>query len=365
MRPRPVSNPPNPWLSSSVEWLEEPPGVLPRLYADATREILSRNDSPDIPFTWSVNPYRGCAHACAYCYARPTHEYLGFGAGTDFDTRIVAKLRAPELLRRAFERRSWKGEVVAFSGATDPYQPLEASLRLTRGCLEACAEYRNPVAVVTKAPLVERDLDLLSALASAGAATVSVTLPFLDARRARALEPGAAAPERRLRTVERLARAGVPVGVNLAPVIPGLNDEEIPGVLEAARDAGATRAAWQLLRLPGSVKAVFEERLRATLPERAERVLHRIRETRGGALDDSRFGVRGRGEGAHAAAIADLFLAAARRLGLAGHPRGCGAPGGASPEVPPGGGPGRASAVPGREAPSPFRRPRAQLSLLP
>jgi len=340
VRPRPVSNPPNPWLSTSVEWLGEPPRVLPRLYADATREILSRNDSPDIPFTWSVNPYRGCAHGCAYCYARPTHEYLGFGAGTDFESRIVAKLRAPALLRRAFERPSWRGEVVALSGATDPYQPVEASLGLTRGCLEVCLAFRNPVSVVTKAPLLERDLDLLSELAGLGAASAAVTLPFLDERHARALEPWAAAPRRRLETVARLARAGIPVGVVVAPVVPGLNDEEMPRVLAAARSAGAAWAGWQLLRLPGSVKAVFEERLRALLPERADRILHRVRSTRGGRLDDGRFGLRGRGEGRHAELIAALFRVAAQRLGLAG-------------------------AAPGRGGPSPFRRPGAQLPLLP
>jgi DNA repair photolyase len=337
--PRPVSNPPNPWDAATVDWLGDPPPALPRVYADATREILSRNDSPDIPFTYSVNPYRGCAHACAYCYARPTHEYLGFGAGTDFDTRIVAKLRAPELLRRAFERPSWTGEPVAFSGNTDAWQPLEASLRLTRGCLEVCAEYRNPVLVVTKAPLVERDVDLLSALAAHGAATASVTLPFLDAARARALEPWVASPERRLRTIQLLAAAGIPVAVNVAPVIPGLNDEEIPRVLAAAREAGATRAYWQLLRLPGSVKAVFEERLRATLPERAERVLHRIRETRDGKLSDARFGVRGRGEGELARSIGALFDAVRARLGFESGPR------------PP--------------FSSPFRRQRPQLTLFP
>ena len=336
MKPRPVSNPPNPWDATTIDWLGEPPPALPHVYADATREILSRNDSPDIPYTYSVNPYRGCAHACAYCYARPTHEYLGFGAGTDFDTRIVAKLRAPELLRRAFERASWTGEPIAFSGNTDAWQPLEASLRLTRGCLEVCAEFRNPVMVTTKAPLVERDLDLLAALARLGAASASITLPFLDATRARALEPWAASPERRLETIRRLAAAGIPVGVSVAPVIPGLNDEEIPRVLAAAREAGATRAHWLLLRLPGPVKEVFEERLRAGIPERAERVLHRTRETRGGKLYDARYGVRGRGEGEYARSIASLFEASASRLGF----------------------------EPGEQAgESPFRRPRPQLDL--
>jgi DNA repair photolyase len=337
MRPQPISNPPNPWSTTEVDYLGEPPTARLEVYEDATREILSHNDSPDVGFTWSVNPYRGCGHACAYCYARPTHEYLGFGAGTDFETRIAAKLRAPDLLREAFERPSWRGETVVFSGVTDPYQPLEASLRLTRGCLEVCAEYRNPVALITKAPLVERDLDLLAPLARLGAASVAVSLPFLDKARARALEPGAAAPERRLVTMSRLAAAGIPVTVMVAPVIPGLNDEEIARVLDAAAEAGATSAGWVLLRLPGSVKAVFEERLRAALPERAERVLHRVREARGGALYDPRWGKRQRGEGAIADSIGALFEAAARRAGLAGRGE---APG-----------------------PTPFRRPRPQLDL--
>ncbi|HEY7725498.1 MAG TPA: PA0069 family radical SAM protein [Anaeromyxobacteraceae bacterium] len=316
MRLRPVSNPPNPWLSSAVEWLEPEPSHL-EVYEDATREILSRNDSPDVPFCWSVNPYRGCAHACAYCYARPTHEYLGFGAGTDFETRIAVKPRAADLLAKAFDRPSWKGELVAFSGVTDCYQPLEASWRLTRACLEVCLAYRNPVSVVTKAPLVERDLDLLAALSGQARASVTISLPFLDARRARALEPGAASPARRLETLRRLASAGVPCGVLVAPVIPGLNDEEVPRVLEAAREAGARRAHWLLLGLPGSSKAVFEARLREALPERAGRVLHRIREVHGNALYDSRFGVRRRGTGPYADALAALFGATARRLGLA------------------------------------------------
>jgi len=331
VRLRPVSNPPNPWLSTSVEWLEPQVAAL-TVYEDATRQILSRNDSPDVPFTWSLNPYRGCSHACAYCYARPTHEYLGFGAGSDFETRIAVKPRAAELLRTAFDRPSWKGELVAFSGVTDCYQPLEASLRLTRACLEVCLAYRNPVSIVTKSALVERDADLLGALAREGAASVTFSLPFLDRERARALEPAAAAPERRLRALERLASAGVPCGVLVAPVVPGLNDEEIPRILEAARGAGAGRAGWLLLKLPGSTAEVFEERLRAALPERAERVLHRIRETRGGALDDRRFVSRMRGEGPYARFIGDLFAAAARRAGF-------------EPEAAE------------HEGPSPFRRP--------
>jgi len=322
-----------------VEWLEPAPARL-EVFEDATREILSRNDSPDIPFTWSLNPYRGCGHACAYCYARPTHEYLGFGAGTDFETRIAVKPRAADLLRAAFDRPSWKGEVVAFSGVTDCYQPLEASWRLTRACLEVCLEYRNPVSIVTKAPLVERDLDLLSRLAREAGASVTLSIPFFDEAHARALEPGVATPRRRLETLRRVAAAGIPCGVLLAPVVPGLSDEDVPRVLEAARGAGAAWAGWLLLKLPGSTQTVFEERLRATLPERAERVLHRIRETRGGALDDRRFGVRMRGEGPYARAIDDLFRATARRLGFEEARR-------------------------ADDAPSTFRRPpRGQLALL-
>jgi DNA repair photolyase len=314
--PRPVSNPPNPWLSTDVEWLEPAPARL-EVFEDATRQILSRNDSPDVPFRWSVNPYRGCGHACAYCYARPTHEYLGFGAGSDFETRLTVKPRAAALLRAAFDRPSWKGELIAFSGNTDCYQPLEAGWRLTRACLEVCAEYRNPVSIVTKAPLVERDLDLLLRLGAEARLSVTLSIPFLDTAHARALEPGVATPARRLETVRRLSAAGVRCGVLVAPVIPGLNDEALARLLAAARDAGATRAAWLLLKLPGSAAQVFEERLRATLPGRAERVLHRIREVRGGALDDRRFGARMRGEGPYARAIDDLFRAAARRAGFA------------------------------------------------
>jgi DNA repair photolyase len=283
---------------------------------DHSREVLSRNDSPDVGFSWSVNAYRGCLHACAYCYARPYHEYLGFGAGTDFETKLVVKPRAAELLREAFERRSWKGETVAFSGVTDCYQPLEASLRLTRACLEVCAEYRNPVGIITKAPLIERDLDILQTLAQEARLSVCITLPFHDEQVARAMEPYVATPRRRLRTIERLAAAGITVGVAVAPVIPGLNDEDMARVLTAAREAGATRAFYTLLRLPGPVQAVFEERLREKLPLRAERVLHRIRETRGGALNDARFSVRMRGEGLYADTIRKLFDTTARRVGL-------------------------------------------------
>jgi DNA repair photolyase len=326
MRAVPISNPPNPWATTEVEYLEAPPAVRLEVFEDHTRNILAKNDSPDVGFTYSVNPYRGCFHACAYCYARPSHEYLSMGAGTDFDRKIVVKLRAPELLRAAFAKRSWreKGgrEVVVFSGVTDCYQPLEAAYRLTRACLEVCVEAANPAAIITKAPLVERDVDVLQALArqcGSAAAHVTVSIPIWDAEKSRAIEPYVATPQRRLRVIETLARAGIQVGVNVAPIIPGLNDEEIPKILSAARDAGATHAGSVLLRLPGSVKAVFEERVRAALPLSADRVLHRIRETRGGRLYDPRFGARGRGEGNYAAAIQTLFRTTARRLGFVGY----------------------------------------------
>ncbi len=337
---RPVSNPPNPWATSEIEYFDGEAPVAPlEVFEDHTRGILAHNDSPDVGFSWSVNPYRGCFHACAYCYARPSHEYLSFGAGTDFDRKIVVKTRAAELLREAFDDPKWSGELVAFSGVTDCYQPLEASYRLTRSCLEACAEYRNPVAVITKSPLVERDIDVLQALATGARASVSVSVPFWDEVKARAIEPFVTTPARRMRTIGRLAAAGLRVGVMVAPIVPGLNDEDIGDVLRAARDAGATWAGSVLLRLPGPVKDVFSERLRAALPLRAERVLRRIRETRGGKLYDARFGVRGSGEGPYAAAIQSLFERTATALGLA------------------------TAGVGGADGPTTFRRPRGQLAL--
>jgi DNA repair photolyase len=314
---RPVANPPNPWASQEVEYLEgEAPNAPLEVYEDQTRGLLSHNDSPDVGFRWSVNPYRGCFHACAYCYARPSHEYLSFGAGTDFDRKIVVKRRAPQLLREAFDDPKWQGELIAFSGVTDCYQPLEANYRLTRGCLEVCLEYRNPTTIITKAPLIERDIDLLQALSRVAHLGVSVSIPFWDEAKARAIEPFVTTPARRMRIIERLANAGLRVGVMVAPIIPGLNDEDVCEVLRAAKSAGASWAGSVLLRLPGPVKEVFAERLRASLPLRADRVLRRIRETRGGKMYDARFGVRGKGEGVYAEAIQSLFEQTAKALGL-------------------------------------------------
>lgn len=318
MKPvQPVANPPNPWATTEVEYLDgEAPGAGLQVYEDRSRSILAHNDSPDVGFSWSVNPYRGCFHACAYCYARPGHEYLSFGAGTDFERRIVVKPEAPALLREAFDAPRWRGELVCFSGVTDCYQPLEASYRLTRGCLEVCAEYRNPAGVISKAPLVERDIDVMQELARVTRFSIAVSIPIWDETHARAIEPFVTTPARRMKTIERLAKAGLDVGVMVAPIIPGLNDQDLGEVLRRAADAGATHAGTVLLRLPGPVKDVFEARVRAALPLRAERILRRVKETRGGKMYDARFEVRGRGEGPYADAIASLFEQTAARLGL-------------------------------------------------
>jgi DNA repair photolyase len=321
MRMLPIANPPNPWAKTEIEYAPtedggDVPSALLQVFEDTTRSILSRNDSPDVGFTWSINPYRGCFHACAYCYARPGHEYLSFGAGTDFDRKIVVKPKAPELLREAFDKPSWTGDRIVFSGVTDCYQPLEASYRLTRGCLEVCVEYKQPAFLITKSPLIERDIDLLVELGKRADVGVTVSIPFWNVENARAIEPYVATPQRRIRAIERLAAAGIPVGVNVAPIIPGLSDEDIPDILQAAKDAGATFAGRVMLRLPGPVKDVFVERLKAALPLRAEKVLNRIREVRGGKLYDARFGVRSTGEGVYAEAILSLFDQTARRLGL-------------------------------------------------
>jgi len=313
---QPVDNPPNPWASSEVEYIEEVPPARLEVYEDHTREIVAKNDSPDLGFSYSVNPYRGCYHGCSYCYARPTHEYLSFGAGTDFERKIVIKPDAPALLAETFERRSWQGELLVFSGVTDCYQPLEASYRLTRRCLEVCAEYRNPVAIITKAPLIERDLDVLTELHRTARLSVTVSVPIWDAERARAIEPYVATPQRRIRTIEKLSAAGLDVGVNVAPLIPGLSEEDIGKILAAAAAAGARYAGSVFLRLPGSVKQVFEARLRNSLPLRADRILARVREARGGQLYRAEFGKRHQGEGPYAESTRKLFLAACERLGL-------------------------------------------------
>lgn len=316
--PTRVDNPPNPWQSQHVEWLEPPPEVALEVFEEQAQSILSTNDSPDLPFRLSLNPYRGCQHACAYCYARPTHQYIGLGAGTDFDTKIVVKRNAAEVLRRELAQRRWSRgrEPIAFSGVTDCYQPLEASFALTRACLEVCDEFRHPVGVVTKSALVRRDSQLLARMARRGGAHVALSIPFADEHDARALEPWASSPATRFETLARLSDAGVPVGVAIAPLIPGLNDSALPEILERARDAGATQAFTVLLRLPREVRDVFEQRLRAHFPHRADRILNAVREMRGGSLCSSAFGERMRGTGPRFQALARLFELQCRRLGL-------------------------------------------------
>jgi DNA repair photolyase len=289
-----------------------------RYITDRAGSIISENDSPDIPFRYSLNPYRGCLHGCSYCYARPTHEYLGLNAGLDFETMIFVKENAPTLFRDWLSRPAWVPEQIALSGVTDCYQPIERELRLTRGCLEVALEAAQPMSVITKNALVVRDLDLLEPLARGRQVHVSMSITTLDAELARDLEPRASTPAARLRAVRELAGAGVPVRVLVAPVIPGLNDSEIPAILQSAKEAGATAAAWQLLRLPGAVEAVFLEWIERCRPDARQRIEGRIRATRGGQLSDSRFGKRMRGEGEIATQISQLFRLFARRLGLDG-----------------------------------------------
>lgn len=315
--PRAVSNPPNPWHSRSVELLGPPPPLELLVYEEECQSIVSANESADVPFRFSVNPYRGCFHACAYCYARPTHQYLDWGAGTDFERRIVVKLNAAEKLREWLAGHRGRREIIAFSGVTDCYQPLEASYELTRACLDACREFRQPVGVITKGALVERDAELLARVNERAAARVYVSLAFADDGDARLLEPYAAPPSRRLATIARLAAAGVPVGVAVAPVILGLNDHQIPAILAAARAAGANRAFLTLLRLPAEVLPVFTERLREAFPARAEKVLSLLAQVRQGDLQDARIGHRMRGEGPRYAVVERLFDLHCRRLGLA------------------------------------------------
>lgn len=315
-----INNPPNPYESLHREWLEPPSSVKLQIFEDDTKSILSRNESPDLAFRWSVNPYRGCFHACAYCYARPSHEYLGFGAGTDFESKLVVKPDAGALLREAFLKPSWSGELVVFSGNTDCYQPLEAAWGLTRACLEVCAEFRNPVGIITKGALIVRDLELLQCLNEEAAVRVHMSIPFADNETARKVEPQASSITKRLATLRSLADAGIPTGVSLAPVIPGLNDDHMYEILRQARDAGAQTAFYSLLRLPGSVEPVFLERMTSMFPERIKKITHRLTEVRGGRSSSSQFFERHRGQGAYAEMLAQLFASAKNKAGFSEAP---------------------------------------------
>jgi DNA repair photolyase len=296
--------------------VDESPGPQTRFFRDSTRTILAHNDSPDVGFDTSINPYRGCEHGCSYCYARPYHEYLGLSAGLDFETKIFVKEDAPELLRRELSSRKWQPQVIALSGVTDPYQPAERRFQLTRRCLEVLAEFRNPVGIVTKNRLVERDRDVLGDLARDRAAAVWMSVTTLDGELAGKMEPRASQPAGRLSAITALADAGVPVGVLTAPVIPGLNDHELPAILRACADAGATYAGYVVLRLPYAVKEIFDDWLARHCPEQRDKVLGRLREMHGGALNDPRFGARMSGQGEMAGQIEALFAIACRRAGL-------------------------------------------------
>lgn len=339
--PKHVSNPPNPWSQATVEWLDLPPPFSLQVYEEEARSIVSKNDSPDVGFTYSVNPYRGCFHGCAYCYARPTHQYLDFGAGTDFERKIVAKTNAPELLKAAFERSSWNGDEIVFSGVTDCYQPLELHYGLTRRLLEICLEYKNPVTIITKSAIIRRDLDLLRKLNEVAGVQVVNSIAFSDDEIARKVEPYAPRPSIRFRAMKELSDAGIRTIVGVAPVIPGLNDTQIPAVLETAQRCGARSAFMTLLRLPAEVREVFIERITREFPTRAKKILNQVSAMKGGVLNRTEFGTRMRGDGQQWEAIHWLFQNSCERLGLNL----------------------REEQVPLRPITNTFERPRAQLKM--
>lgn len=297
-----------------AEFILPPPKTV--LYQDTTKSIISVNDSPDVGMDTSLNPYRGCEHGCIYCFARPTHEYLGLSLGLDFETKIFAKTDAPTLLAKSLSSKSWQPRPVFMSGATDPYQPSERKLKITRGCLEVFASFRNPVGIITKNHLVTRDIDILGDLASDDAAMVNMSVTTLDHRLANKMEPRAATPIMRLRAIETLTKAGIPVNIMIGPVLPGLTEHEIPKILQSAADAGAQSAGFTMLRLPYGVKDIFQTWLKEHYPDRLDKVMNRIRDVRDGKLNDSTFGSRMRGRGFYAEQIAQIFYVARQKFGL-------------------------------------------------
>ncbi len=285
---------------------------------DHSKSVISENDSPDVGFRYSLNPYRGCEHGCSYCYARPTHEYLGYDAGLGFETKIVVKHDAPKLFRLFLSKDSWAPEPIILSGVTDPYQPCERQFRLTRRCVEVAAGANQPISFVTKNALILRDLDLLAPMAALNLVHVNISITSLDPNLARVMEPRASAPAARLRAIRELSAAGVPVRVLVAPVVPGLTDAELPAILAAAKEAGARSAGSILLRLPWAVAPVFLDWLARIFPDKAARIEGRIRGSRGGKLNDPEFGRRMSGTGEFADQIGQVFRVFARRLGLDG-----------------------------------------------
>jgi DNA repair photolyase len=301
---------------------EQRPKRETQYFHDGTKTIITRNNSPDVGFETSLNPYRGCEHGCIYCYARPTHEYLGFSAGLDFESRIMVKTNAPELLRMELESPRWRPQTLVMSGVTDPYQPVEKKLQITRGCLEVLAKFRNPVAIITKNRLVTRDIDLLRELADRRATAANISVTSLDPKLQRILEPRTSSPDARLDAIRQLRAAGIPVGVMVAPIIPGLTDHEIPKILEACAEAGAQFAGYTIVRLPWAVAPLFEHWLEEHFPDRKEKVLGRIRDLRGnGRLNNSQWHKRMSGEGVFAEQIASLFEVSCHRCGIGGRPK--------------------------------------------
>jgi DNA repair photolyase len=315
-------NPPNRFdRLSYLPILEGDPerSLKTQFFGDSSKSLITYNDSPDVGFDASINPYRGCEHGCIYCYARPYHEYLGFSAGLDFETKIVVKEDAPDLLRQELVSPKWKPQILGISGVTDCYQPIERKLQLTRRCLEVLAEFRNPVMIVTKNQLVTRDIDLLKQLADVDAVSVCLSITTLDAELARVMEPRTSTPDNRLEAIQQLAEAKVPVGVMTAPVIPGLTDHEMMPIIAAATKAGAQFANYVVVRLPYGVAEMFEHWLEENFPDRKKKVLNRIRDLRGGRLNDPNFKSRMRGEGVFAEQIKSMFTLACRKAGIEGH----------------------------------------------
>jgi DNA repair photolyase len=295
---------------------EDKKKISTQYFKDDSRSVIAVNKSEDIGFDYSFNPYRGCEHGCIYCYARPTHEFLGFSSGLDFESKIMIKENAPQLLEKEITKKSYKPDVIIFSGNTDCYQPVESKLELTRNALKVCLKYRNPVGLITKSSLVLRDIDVLKEMSELNLVTVTISVTTLNKSLSSKMEPRASFPLKRLETIERLAENKIHVGVNAAPIIPGLNDEEIPSILEAASQRGARFAGWVLLRLPYSVKDLFADWLYAEFPDRANKVINRIKDVRGGKLNNAEFGKRFSGEGEIAGTIRNLFNISCKKYGL-------------------------------------------------
>ncbi|MFA5833402.1 MAG: PA0069 family radical SAM protein [Bacteroidota bacterium] len=315
-------NPTNRFESKAYEVLEEEIDpdrkIVTQFFRDTSKTALAKNDSPDIGFTYDLNPYRGCEHGCIYCYARPTHEYLGFSSGLDFETKIMVKPDIHILLEKEFQKKGWKPSTISISGNTDCYQPIERKLQLTRKCLEVALKYRNPVGIITKNALITRDIDILTELAKLQLVNTTLTITTLDKKLQRSMEPRTSSPEQKLKAIEELANAGINVGVSLSPVIPGLNDSEMPAILKRASEHGATFAFYTMLRLPHSVKDLFVDWLKREYPDRADKVINRIKDVREGKLTSTEFGKRMTGTGEIADSIAQLFELTCRKYNLNG-----------------------------------------------